>query len=421
MKLSAQDAKGRPLHLTYCTNIHPAETWPEVFEVVNTHVLAVKRLISPTQPFGIGLRLSFQAARTLVQNPNTLVAFRQYLNDNDLYVFTINGFPYGPFHGQPVKEQVYRPDWIEIERLNYTELLAGVLAVLMPRPEDPLGQQLGPLVGSISTVPGCFRGRAASDSRAMVTMAENLRRAAATLVGIRADGGPQIGLALEPEPHCVFETTAEVLRFFEQHLFTEQSALRFAELTRLDKVRAAEALRRHLGICLDACHAAVEYEDPEQTLADLQSSGVSVFKLQVSAGLRMSQPTRRAVQALKPFVEDTYLHQTVVRRGAALIRHLDLPDALAAAETGDVGEEWRVHFHVPVFTSDLANEMGRFESTSAFLKELLGHFARAPLSPHVEVETYTWNVLPESLRTLNVDEAIAQELRWTQALLSPAP
>lgn len=421
MKLQARDPRGRPVHLTYCTNIHPGESWPEVFEIMKTHVLAVKRRVSPNAPFGVGLRLSARAAQALAVSPEVLVAFKRFLEDNELYVFTLNGFPYGPFHGQPVKEQVYRPDWMEAERLQYTEHLAGVLAALLPRSDEGLGRTLGPLEGSISTVPGCFRGRAASDGRALRTVAENLRRCAATLASIHADGGPVIGLALEPEPHCVFETTAETIRFFEQHLFAEASVEKFAALTHMNRVEAAESLRRHLGICLDACHAAVEYESPQETLASLRRSGIGVFKVQISAGLRVPAPTLDRVEALRPFVEDVYLHQTVVRRGEALVRHLDLPDALTAAAHGDLGEEWRVHFHVPIFTHGLADEFAHFSSTSDFLRELLAELAKAPLSPHLEVETYTWNVLPPALRTLPIDEAIAKELSWAQTQLGAAP
>ena len=422
MKLQAQNVRGRPVHLTYCTNIHPAHTWTEVFAVVDTHVRAVKQLVSPHDPMGVGLRLSRAATQTLTTSPDELTKFREYLHNNDLYVFTLNGFPYGPFHGQPVKEAVYRPDWMEVERVHYTQELAGVLAALLPDPASPLGRKLGPLEGSVSTVPGCFRGRAAAEGRAFEMMANHLRMAVATLVSIAQDGGPTVGLALEPEPHCVFETTAEMIGFFDRFLYTEASAVRLGELTGIGKLEAAEALRRHLGICLDACHAAVEYETPQDTLALLRRSGVPVFKIQISAGLRLPAPTPRAVAALPAFAEDVYLHQTVVRRGATLVRHLDLPDALQAAALGDIGDEWRIHFHVPVFTHQLSGNLTRFEGTSEFLTELLALLANDPLSPHLEVETYTWDVLPAELRTSSVDEAIARELEWTlQALGQPRP
>lgn len=417
MKLHAQSVGGRPVHLTYCTNIHPAETWAEVFCVVDTHVRAVKQLVSPNAPMGVGLRLSRVATQTLIASPDELVKFRDFLQANELYVFTLNGFPYGPFHGQPVKEAVYRPDWMEVERVHYTQELAGILAALLPDPASDWGKRVGPIQGSISTVPGCFRGRAASDGHAFKQMADHLLVAVATLVSIVNDGGPTIGLALEPEPHCVFETTAEMVSYFSRYLYTEQSANKLAMLTGLDVVGAAQALRNHLGICLDACHAAVEYESPDETLALLQHSGIPVFKIQISAGLRLPAPTPRALTALQPFVEGVYLHQTVVRRQEALVRHLDLPDALQAAALGDIGEEWRIHFHVPVFTDQLSDSLARFESTSEFLIQLLRQLSKKPLSTHLEVETYTWDVLPAALRTSSVDEAIAREMNWTLAAL----
>lgn len=419
MKLPISDSRGRPVHLTYCTNIHPGETWPEVLEVVRSHVKAVKQRVSPHEPFGMGLRLSDRAVRTLIAAPDVLQDFRDELDREGLYVFTLNGFPYGPFHGQPVKETVYRPDWLEPERISYTQRLAGVLAALLPRDARGPGPALGLLEGSISTVPGSFRGRAAAHGAALATIAENLRMAAATLARIRADGGPTMGLALEPEPHCVLETTAEAVRFFEQHLYTEASVRAFQPLTGMSRVEAAEALHRHLGLCLDACHAAVEYEAPDETLALLKKSAIPVFKLQVSAGLRVPVPSARALAVLQEFADGVYLHQTVVSRGGALVRHLDLPDALAAAGAGDIGDEWRIHYHVPVFTNEFSEGFSRLEPTSAFLKELLTLFSREPLCPHVEVETYTWDVLPEALRGAPLDDAIARELAFTHNALVP--
>src|SRR5438132_878800 len=99
-------------HLTYCTNIHPGESWSEVRANLERHVVRVKERIAPRERFGIGLRLSAQAARELA-SPPLMMAFRRWLDAHDLYVFTINAFPYGAFHGTRVKEDVYRPDWLE--------------------------------------------------------------------------------------------------------------------------------------------------------------------------------------------------------------------------------------------------------------------------------------------------------------------
>jgi sugar phosphate isomerase/epimerase len=328
-------------------------------------------------------------------------AFRAFLRQHDLYVFTINGFPYGAFHGVAVKENVYRPDWQEDERVAYSDQLADVLAQLLP----------DELEGSVSTVPGCFveRGGEGAADR----MADNLRRHARHLWQLRERTGKTITLALEPEPHCVMETTADAVAFFGRHLFSRESIAAFAASTRLSAATADEVLRRHLGVCLDACHAAVEFEEPAAALASLAAAGIGLFKIQVSAGLRIPRPDLDALTALAPFAEGVYLHQVVTRTGAALRRHVDLPQALAQARPGALGDEWRIHFHVPLFQERL----GPFLNTRPFLAALLPLVARTRPTRHLEVETYTWDVLPPEHRQLPVDEAIARELAFTLAQL----
>lgn len=383
-------------HIGYCTNIHPGETWAEVRSNVEDHVRNVKRQLAPDRPFGVGLRLSGAAARTL-RDPATLAAFRDFLGQNDLYVFTINAFPYGPFHGQAVKEAVYRPDWLEPERLSYSDDAAHVLSALV----GPNG------TGSISTVPGCFRERIRSPQD-IAAMGRELARYAATLWRLREGGGASIGIAIEPEPECVIETTAQAIRFLEDSVFGGHGVRTFREVTGLDGAAAETALRHHVGLCLDACHAAVEFEQPREIVAALAAAGVRVLKMQVSAGLRILRPGRDALAALRPFAEAVYLHQVVIRRGSALTRVLDLPRALATADPSDLGDEWRVHFHVPIFESSL----GPFASTQPFLVDLLALQNHTPFTDHLEVETYTWDVLPAELRAMPVTDAIVRELRW---------
>src|SRR4051812_43077046 len=90
-------------HLTYCTNVHKGETWEDVFNILQTDLLAVRQAVAPMESFGVGLRLSGQALAT-ASEPPALDTMKQYLADNDLYVFTLNAFPYGPFHGTRVKQ-----------------------------------------------------------------------------------------------------------------------------------------------------------------------------------------------------------------------------------------------------------------------------------------------------------------------------
>jgi hypothetical protein len=388
-------------HLTYCTNIHPGESWAEVRHNLERYVVPVADALG-VRPFGVGLRLSGQAARELARPPE-LAALRDLLAKHDLYVFTLNGFPYGAFHGQRVKEQVYLPDWLDDERLRYTNQLAELLAALLP-----LGVE-----GSVSTVPGAFRTRvdgSADEQR----MAERMVDHVAFLCELRRRTGRRINLALEPEPCCQLETLAEAAAFFREHLFSERSAARLAERTGLAPAAAAAALRRHLTVCLDACHAAVEFESLDAALSQLEAVGVRVGKIQLSSGLRIPRVDAHTPARLAPFADDVYLHQVVDACDGRLARHVDLPDALAAARqyAPDEAHEWRIHFHVPVFLERFAAEPGQLESTQPFLAELLERQKRAPFAPHLEVETYTWDVLPEAHRTSDVASAVARELRW---------
>ena len=388
-------------HLTYCTNIHPGESWPEIRRNLETHVAAVKDRVAGGRPFGVGLRLGAAAVAEL-RRPGESAALRGWLDSCGLYVFTLNGFPYGPFHGEPVKGRVYRPDWQEDERLQYSNELAELLAELLPHE--------GGIEGSVSTVPGCDKARGQS-AGAAIAMADRLIQHAAHLVKLRERTGRIVTLALEPEPCCFLETVAETTAFFEEHLFPRAARARLCELTGLEEGAAEEALRRHLGVCLDACHAAIEFEDPTAAIRSLQGAGIRILKIQLSAGLRVLCVDAQSLRALQQFAEGVYLHQVVARApGGELTRYLDLPEALAAAgaRAPIAGEEWRVHFHVPIFRADL----GPFGSTQGFLAELCALQAREGLSSHLEVETYTWDVLPEALRGEPIADAIARELRW---------
>ncbi len=390
---------GRP-HLTYCTNIHAGETWGEVRENLQRYVLAVKREVAPDRPFGVGLRLSARAAEEL-EAPRELAALQEFLAASGLYVFTINGFPYGVFHGTRVKEEVYLPDWMDEARLVYTDRLAHLLAALLP--EEP------GLEGTVSTVPGAFKARVRGEADA-ARMAELMLRHAATLFRVRERTGKTISLALEPEPCCHMETVSETVGFFERHLLARGAVDRFAALTGLGRGESEAALHRHLGVCFDACHMAVEFEDPGAAVRAFAGAGIRIGKFQISAGLKVSLRGRdeAVLAALRPFAEGVYLHQVVERRDRALTRFLDLPDALRAAGEDGGPREWRVHFHVPLFREQL----GLFLNTQDYLRELLALLRRECPSGHLEVETYTWDVLPEEYRREGIVAAVARELQW---------
>jgi sugar phosphate isomerase/epimerase len=392
---------GRP-HLTYCTNIHPGETWFEIHRNLEQYVLRVREKVARNCAFGIGLRLSGQAAHALSE-PKALDEFRQFLRDHNLYVFTINGFPHGTFHGARIKEKVYLPDWLDVERLHYADQLARILTTLLADHPD--------IDGSISTVPGAFKSRVQSPGD-VSRIASRFLQHAATLHQLKQETDRRIVCALEPEPCCMLETISDTIAFFTNHLFSPSAIAEFSRLTGLCAALAEEALRRHLGVCVDACHAAVEFEDPDEVLSGLRTAGIGIAKIQLSAGLRIPRVNREALASLRPFAESTYLHQVVERRGVELIRYEDLPPALDNAGhvpgTGAEEREWRVHFHVPLFL----DRLGPFENTRPFLTRLLQlQFECAPTA-HLEIETYTWGVLPEEYREMSVVDAVTREMQW---------
>jgi hypothetical protein len=393
------------VHLSYCTNIHPGESWPEVRANLERYLVPVRERVAPHRPFGVGLRLSGEAARALA-TPQVLDELRAFLVAHDLYVFTINGFPYGPFHGRPVKEQVYLPDWLDPERLAYTDRLADILAALVPDGVE----------GTISTVPGAFAPRVHGDAD-QARMASAMLDHVAHLVRIRRETGRRIALALEPEPCCFLETIAETVAFFERRLFSVEAVGALAKTAGLARGEAEQVIRDHLGVCLDACHLAVEFEEPARVLAALAAAGIRVPKVQVTAGLRvvMGEEAGATLDALGAFADDVYLHQVVERRqDGTLKRYLDLPQALAAARGVTGPREWRVHFHVPVFRE----RYGLFEGTQAYVAELLRLVQQGGVSQHFECETYTWDVLPEEFRREGIVGGIVREVEWAKERLN---
>jgi hypothetical protein len=299
---------------------------------------------------------------------------------------------------------VYRPDWSEPERARYTTDLAQLLAVLLPEG----------MAGSISTVPGGFK---ADDTgpEYHARVAKQVLQQAVQLHQLYEQSGREIALALEPEPCCLLETTEETVRFFEQQLWSEDARRWVAGAAQVSQERAEFIIRRHVGVCLDTCHAAIEFEEPDQTLDRLQAAGIRIPKIQASTGLRLPEPSAEALQALEAYDEPVYLHQTVAQTSdGELLRFVDLPHALASSEAR-AASEWRVHFHVPLYHT----ELGLFTNTQAFLARVLERQRRAPLTTAIEVETYTWDVLPPAQRTQTLVSSIARELDWVVDRLRP--
>jgi sugar phosphate isomerase/epimerase len=355
--------------ITYCSNIHAGESFEEIFHNLRIHLPIVKREVCAGGPFPVGLRLSNRAAMDV--DEETSLRFQEWCRREGFFVATINGFPFGPFQNVPVKEGVYEPDWRSPERVAYTQRLAELLDSWLPP-----GQS-----GSISTVPVAFKPKMTKEE--LPAVRRNLLSVLEHLDGLRQRSGKTISLSLEPEPGCVLETTEEAVEFFEQMNFPD-------------------ACRNLLGICYDCCHQAVEFEDPGESIAAIGRAGIKINKVHISSALRLVSPDR---ETLRRFCEPVYLHQTFIRTGdGRLLRFRDLPEALAGHPVAP-GEEWRIHFHVPIF-------LGRTDSygtTRFFIEEIIPVLDQGIL---LEVETYTWNVLPRELQMETVTQSIIREIQW---------
>lgn len=401
----------RPYHLTYCTNIHPGEDWAQVFQNLHTYIPPLKQKLASDVPFGIGLRLANCASKALLIG-DALQQFKTWLGQEDCYVFTLNGFPYGGFHRQVVKDQVYAPDWSTGDRLAYTQRLIAILAALLPEGMD----------GGISTVPLSYKPWWQSDQDKQAWVFEqssvHLAHVAADMAQIEETTGKQLHLDLEPEPDALLENADEVIAFFQDWLLPLGSQY----LQRDHGVSGAIAetwLRRHIRVCYDTCHFAVEFEHPTNALAKFQSAGIAIGKFQLSSAIRIPIPeesSKRQIlrQQLDAFAESTYLHQVIERRSPGTLHHYpDLRDALTAIETTNA-TEWRTHFHVPIFI----DHYPPFASTQDHITAILKHLPQVPDCTHLEIETYTWDVLPAEMK-IDILASIQREYEWVLKVLPP--
>ena len=387
-------------HLTYCLNVHPGETWAENLAAIQTHTMVIRDQVSSGKPFGLGLRLSQQAATTLCQ-PEALATFKSFMTEQNLYAFTINGFPYGSFHTTPVKTAVYRPDWSTPERLNYTTTLAHILAKLLPEGTD----------GSISTLPLGYKFSAGSGVASVPSteMVIQLAECALSLHEIHSKTGREVHIGLESEPDCLLETTTEVIEFFEKQLIPHAIPHLVARLS-CARSEAEAIIRRHIGICFDTCHLALQFEDLAASLTRLVRHGIRISKVQLSSALEVL-PTPPARERLKAFLDPVYLHQVKILDGA---RFADLDQALASPATPENPNAlWRIHFHVPLYFKGDAP----LQSTSKVMDARFWNQISSQPDLHLEIETYTFHVLPHVLQTCGVGASTVREYEWVKSWL----
>ncbi|MEU0772047.1 metabolite traffic protein EboE [Streptomyces albogriseolus] len=378
---------GTVVHLAYCTNVHPAENLNGVLAQLARYAEPVRRRLGVAR-LGLGLWLSRPAVTELAADPDAVTRLRRELNTRGLEVVTLNAFPYQGFHTNAVKASVYHPDWSERVRLDHTLDCARLLTALMPDDAER---------GSVSTLPLAWREGWTADRADRA--ARHLDQLSQGLEALAADTGRTVRVGFEPEPGCLIENAEQAVRLL------------------------AGADPRWLGVCLDTCHTAVGFEDVPTACARLAAAGLPVVKAQVSCALGVEDPQDPAARAaLWEFAEPRFLHQSRELLGGRLLAVDDLPDALGGALPG-LGQ-WRIHFHTPLHTDPRPPLRSTRTELLAALELLVG--GPTARTDHLEVETYTWPVLPSATdrdlvhRTPDTDliDGIAAELAWARDSLT---
>jgi len=386
----------------YCTNVHAGADLAQVLANLLRFAVPVRQRFCPNEQLGIGLWLSASAARKLLAQ-DRLAEVKDFFGQNGLLPFTLNGFPYGDFHQDIVKLQVYFPPWREASvrsRSDYTRDLIAILHGLLPAGME----------GSISTLPLAW-GSPELPADHLHEAAAALAKVAQHLAQLEQTTGRLIHLDIEPEPGCVLQRSGDVVRFFENYLLLPG--------------RDEAVMRRYLRVCHDVCHAAVMFEEQADVLKRYRSAGIAVGKVQVSSAVALDldaiDPGERAeaLRQLAGFNEPRYLHQTMIRLDPEIppVFYEDLHLALASPHAQAARGSWRVHFHVPIYV----DTFGRLKATRQAIWECVDLALGEKMVRHFEVETYAWGVLPEELRQPDLSVGIADEMRWFRELVAGNP
>ncbi len=390
-------------HLCYCTNIHVGKNWEEDFLALKKYFPLIKEMVSPDEPMAIGLRVSNESSKALVDE-FVMDEFKLWLAEVDGYIFTINGFPYGEFHNTEVKENVHTPDWTLNERKNYTVRLFKILSTLLPEGME----------GGISTSPLSYRHWYLTDKllyNVVESATHKIVEIILYLIELSAVTGKILHLDIEPEPDGIIESGDEFIRWFE---FTLQPLAIPAIMEKFEVTYniANSMVKEHLRICYDVCHFAVEFEDHSDVINKFLTKGIKIGKFQISSALKAFlspdiRERKKLADVFSSFNDTTYLHQVVAHRlDDQFIRYRDLPYALLDYANPTV-DEWRAHYHVPISE----NMDGMIQSTQDDIITILTLNEKHRLTQFYEVETYTWEVLPKELK-IPLEQSISNELLW---------
>ena len=381
------------LPLSYCTNVHPGLTVSEILQKLDEFTLPIQQQLDA--PLAAGLWLAEPVIREILSTPEGHLRFAEEIQKRELTCYTLNAFPFGNFHSERVKENVYLPDWTAPERLEYTKGCARVLAALLPEGTE----------GSISTVPLGFKPFEHPRDFGQKCI-EQLIEMAVFLKQLDEETGRKIRLAIEPEPFCVIEFTHELIVYFER--LYERAA----------KKQLLGTVREYLGACYDICHQAVEFEDIPGSIRQITHAEIRINKIHISNAIELVDPWENEAgrKQLAEYAEPRYLHQTIGRQqNGDLFRIPDLDRDFLLDPNPCLKEtdKLRVHFHVPVDSQTL----GPLGTTHQELRQALATVKELDYAPHLEVETYTWEVLPGDQKPTLV-EGLTRELQAARTLLN---
>lgn len=391
-------------HLSYCSNIHPGEEWAAHFSILKISIPEIKAAVCPNEKMGIGLRLANQASIDLSEKSD-FDEFKNWLEANDCYVFTMNGFPYGGFHNVVVKDQVHAPDWTTPERTDYTIRSFGLLAKLLP---NNLTE------GGISTSPLSYRfwwKTPEAIEEAIKTATKNIISVVEALIDLKASTGKTLHLDIEPEPDGILENSDEYIAWYKNYLIP--MGIEQLSSKGFSSEKAIEAIKSHIQLCYDVCHFAVGFEAPQVVINKLVIEELKVGKIQISSALKVdfSSNAEEKLKVIAQYNEPTYLHQVVARRNdGSFVKFQDLTEAIAGFEENI--SSWRVHFHVPLFLENY----GALSSTQSDIVDTINVHKKVPFTNHLEIETYTWGVLPTEFQA-PLNESIIREINWVKGLL----
>jgi len=373
--------------LGYCSNIHPGEIWEEHFQELQNNVPKIKALVSPKQSFGLGLRIANLASIELFENPLKLQELKNWLQKEDVFVYTLNGFPFGGFHKEIVKDQVHTPDWTTFERLEYSKRLAQILVQILPETLQTAGLSTSPLSYK-------FWWNADSIQSAFEKSNKHILDLVDFLVDLKSKTGKSIHLDIEPEPDGLLGNHKEFVEWFENLV--------------VENPEKELQIREHIQICFDVCHYAVSFDSIEDSLKELKEKGIGIGKIQISSALRvdLGEQKDEKLVALKAYEEPIYLHQVRAKNSSdKIIEFGDLSEALIPLK--EDFKEARIHFHIPIFLDNF----GLIDSTQEEIRKSIQVQKLHAYTEQLEIETYTWGVLPKELQK-PMEESIAREIDW---------